>query len=143
VHLVAAEEMIWSKAFVMERERYDGADVLHILRKSARELDWVRLLRRFSPHPAILLSYLVLFEFVYADHRDAIPQWVMEELWQRTRQPDAASPPVCRGTLISREQYLVDLQGWGYQDAREVPHGRMTSQQIRDWTDAIWTEKDK
>jgi hypothetical protein len=67
----------------------------------------------------------------------------MEELWQRTRQPESASPPVCRGTLISREQYLVDLQGWGYQDAREVPHGRMTSQQIRDWTDAIWADKVK
>ena len=50
VHLAAAEEMIWSKAFVMERERYDGADILHILRKSAREVDWVRLLRRFGPH---------------------------------------------------------------------------------------------
>jgi hypothetical protein len=141
VHLVATEEMIWSKAFVMERERYDGADVLHILRKSARELDWVRLLRRFAAHPAVLLSHLVLFEFVYGDDRDAIPQWVMEELWRETRQTGAVSPQVCRGTLLSREQYLVDLQTWGYHDAREMPHGRMTSQQIRDWTDAIGADK--
>ena len=32
VKLVPAEEMIWSKAMIMERERYDGADVAHLLR---------------------------------------------------------------------------------------------------------------
>ena len=59
-----AEEMIWSKAFVMERERYDGADITHILRKSGATIDWVRLLRRFGSHAAVLLSHLVLFQFV-------------------------------------------------------------------------------
>lgn len=29
------EEMIWAKAFVMERERYDGADVAHLIRACA------------------------------------------------------------------------------------------------------------
>ena len=141
VHLVPAEEMIWSKAFVMERERYDGADVLHIVRKSAREMDWVRLVRRFAPHPAVLLSHLVLFEFVYPDHRDAIPEWVMDELWQRSRAHESLPQKLCRGTLTSREQYLVDVHNWGYHDAREMPHGRMTAQQIREWTAAIWDDK--
>jgi hypothetical protein len=31
VKLVPAEEMIWTKAMIMERERYDGADVAHLL----------------------------------------------------------------------------------------------------------------
>jgi hypothetical protein len=141
VHLVAAEEMIWSKAFVMERERYDGADVIHILRHSARELDWVRLLRRFDPHPGVLLSFLVQFEFVYPDHRGDIPEWVMDDLWRRSRAPEPAPRGLCRGTLISREQFLVDVENWGYHDAREMPHGRMTAQQIREWTNAIWDDR--
>ena len=29
--LCAPEEMIWMKAFIMERERFDGADIAHIL----------------------------------------------------------------------------------------------------------------
>jgi hypothetical protein len=141
VHLVAAEEMIWSKAFVMERERYDGADVLHILHKSAADIDWVRLARRFNPHPAILLSYLLQFEFVYPDYRDLVPAWLMDELWSRTRRREPLPPNLCRGTLLSREQFLIDVQNWGYHDAREVPLGRMTAQQIREWTAAIWSEK--
>ena len=28
----APEEMIWMKAYIMERERFDGADIAHILR---------------------------------------------------------------------------------------------------------------
>ena len=40
VRLVAAEGMVCSKAFVMERERFDGADVAHVLRKSGAQMDW-------------------------------------------------------------------------------------------------------
>src|SRR4051812_9710234 len=40
-----AEEMIWSKAFVNERERYDGADVNHLLLKAGRQMDWERMMR--------------------------------------------------------------------------------------------------
>jgi hypothetical protein len=70
-----------------------------------------------------------------------VPAWVLDELWRRTRAPEPLPRRMCRGTLISREQYLVDIEQWGAHDAREMPHGRMTPQQIRDWTDAI--EKDK
>src|SRR6187455_871025 len=31
VRLIPAEEMIWSKGLIMERERYDGADVAHVI----------------------------------------------------------------------------------------------------------------
>ena len=48
---------------------------------------------------------------------------------------------LCRGTLISREQYLIDVNEWGYLDAREMPFGRMTAQQIQEWTAAIVKDK--
>src|SRR5437870_1004227 len=49
-----AEELIWSKALVMARERYDGADVAHLLYARGRSLDWRRLLDRFGPHWRVL-----------------------------------------------------------------------------------------
>src|SRR5262249_18262669 len=45
VKLCAPEEMIWHKAFVMERERFDGADIAHLVRERADKLDWDRMLR--------------------------------------------------------------------------------------------------
>lgn len=141
VHLVPAEEMIWSKAFVMERERYDGADLAHIILKSGEGLDWVRLIRRFGSQAAVLLSHLVLFQFIYPGHRDTVPVWVMDELWHRTRTIEPLPASLCRGTLISREQYLTDVTAWGYVDARTMPVGRMTPQQIEEWTTAIAADK--
>src|SRR5262249_5168140 len=32
VSVIPAEEMIWQKSYIMERERFDGADVAHLLR---------------------------------------------------------------------------------------------------------------
>src|SRR5690349_8665507 len=40
VRLCPPEELLWSKAFIMERERFDGADVLHLIRALAERLDW-------------------------------------------------------------------------------------------------------
>jgi hypothetical protein len=141
VHLVAAEEMIWSKSFVMERERYDGADVAHIVRQSGATIDWVRLIRRFGSNAAVLLSQLILFQFIYPAHRATVPDWVMDELWHRARSNEPVSDRLCRGTLLSREQYLPDVTEWGYLDAREMPVGRMTAQQIQEWTAAIADNK--
>ena len=78
VRLCAPEEMIWSKGYIMERERYDGADVAHILRSCAESLNWERLLQRFDPHWQLLLSYLVLFGFIYPSERHRVPAAVIK-----------------------------------------------------------------
>src|SRR6476646_334817 len=54
VKIAPPEETIWSKAFVMERERYDGADVAHLVHARAEALDWGRLARRFGSHWRVL-----------------------------------------------------------------------------------------
>jgi hypothetical protein len=137
--LCPVEEILWQKAFIMERERFDGADVLHLLRSRGPKLDWDRLLERFGPHWPVLLSHLVLFQFVYPSEKEAIPQRVWTELLPRLREETNAASTrekVCRGTLLSRVQYLNDIESSGYEDARLPPQGPMTSEQIIHWTAA-------
>jgi hypothetical protein len=138
VRLTPVEEMVWSKAFIQERERSDGADVLHLLRETGPSLDWPRLLMRFGDHWRVLLSHLVLFGYVYPDKRDSVPGWVMEELLRRlsVSRPNLQND-VCYGTLLSREQYLHDLERLHYRDGRETPRGPMTPEEIAIWTAAI------
>jgi hypothetical protein len=138
VRLSPVEEMIWSKAFIQERERFDGADVLHLLRETAPSLDWPRLLMRFGDYWRVLLSHLILFGFVYPDKRQTVPAWVMDELLRRlsVSRPNMNSD-VCYGTLLSREQYLHDIERTKYRDGRAEPIGPMTEEQIRIWTEAI------
>lgn len=139
VSLCPAEETIWSKAFVMERERYDGADIAHLLHARAETLDWGRLARRFGPHWRVLLSHLILFGFTYPSERRRIPEPLMRRCLQLLEQEmrQASTRRICRGPLTSRAQYLVDVQLWGYDDARILPHGSMTEEDASIWTAAI------
>ena len=140
VKLCPAEEMIWSKSLIMERERYDGADVAHLLRHCSGLLNWDRLLRRFGPNWRVLLSHLVLFGFIYPGERALVPSGVMRELVNRLLAEldvPTRDSKVCQGTLLSRAQYLVDVDEWGYDDARQAPRGSMSPEQIAEWTAAI------
>jgi hypothetical protein len=145
VHLCPVEEMIWSKAFVMERERYDGADVSHLISACHRQIDWWRLVERFGDHWRVLLSHLTLFGFIYPGERTSVPAEVMRELGRRLEDESRRPEPVgriCRGTLLSREQYLTDVCHWGYADGRLWPHGSMTAADVAHWTAAIDAEEE-
>ena len=145
VKLSPAEEMIWSKGLIMERERYDGADVAHVFRHCSGLLNWDRLVRRFGPHWRVLLSHVVLFGFIYPGERALIPSAVVRDLVGRLLaelDEPTRNSKVCQGTLLSRGQYLVDVDDWGYEDARLSPRGGLTPQQIDVWTAAIDKPKD-
>jgi hypothetical protein len=146
VRLIPAEEMIWSKAFVMERERYDGADVAHVLLRTGPQLDWARLLRRFGPDWRVLMSYLVLFGYIYPSERDTVPAWVLGDLTGRLKEEAATPSPrekIYRGTVISRLQYLHDTREWGFEDVRLVdPRINMTPADVDLWTRAALAEAD-
>src|SRR5438477_11884759 len=121
--------MIWSKAFVQERERFDGADIHHLLRVKGAKFDWEHLLSRFEPHWQVLLAHLITFRFAFPSRKDQVPAWVMRELIGRLEKAEgeaAIAEQICRGTLLSRQQYLHETNVEGYRDAREI--------ESRDWT---------
>ena len=139
VKLCAPEEMIWMKAYIMERERFDGADIAHILRCCVADIDWAHLVRRFGHDWRVLLSHLILFGYIYPGERARIPPAIMEDLIARLQSEARTAGParLCRGTLLSRQQYLVDVQEWGFDDARLEDRVQMNEKDIADWTNAI------
>ena len=141
VRVANMEDSLLSKAFIMERERYDGADIAHLLQVNAERLDWASLLDRFGPNWRVLLAHLTLFGFIYPGERHRIPAWVMDKLIARlaaeSRQPPVQDPHICAGTLLSREQYLHDVEQLGYLDGRLTPASTMTPEDVAQWTDAI------
>ena len=140
VGLIPAEEMIWSKGLIMERERFDGADVAHMIKNVGLELDWQRLLDRYGEHWRALYAHLILYGFIYPSRRSNVPKWVMHGLAARlaaeVEEPDS-DDKICFGTLVSRQQYLLDIDEWGFADARLEPLGRMNADEIAEWTAGI------
>jgi hypothetical protein len=120
--IASPEDTISFKAYIQERHRYDGADVVHIIVGEKGKLDWDHLLMRMGEHWPVLLTHLINFFFVYPSHRDYVPRWVFDNLMDRLRSAmdnPAEVFPVCQGTLISTFSYVADLER-GYQDARKL-----------------------
>jgi hypothetical protein len=135
--IAPAEEMIWQKAYIQERERFDGADIHHLLRCRGARLDWEHILRRFGDHWPVLLGHLLSFRFAFPSDKEQVPSWVMRELMGRVAGDEelpAARDRICRGTLLSRQQYLSEVNEHGYRDAREL--------EVDGWAgDTVWPVK--
>jgi hypothetical protein len=118
VKMIPAEELIWCKLYVQNRERFDGADVNHIILKWGKKLDWTRVLFRMDQHWHLLLAQILMFQFVYpADYRELIPKWLFDELVSRANMQYDLPPSlekVCRGPVIDQTQYATDIKDWDY-----------------------------
>jgi predicted nucleotidyltransferase len=141
VRVANIEDSLLSKAFIMERERFDGADIAHLLQANAEQIDWAGLLERFGANWRVLLAHLTLFGFIYPGERHRVPTWLMNKLIAHlaaeTRHSGAPDPHVCAGTLLSREQYLHDVDRLGYVDGRLTQASTMTPRDVAVWTEAI------
>ncbi|MGI8893471.1 MAG: nucleotidyltransferase [Bacteroidia bacterium] len=117
VKIMSAEDLIWCKIYVQNRERYDGADINHLILKYGEKLNWNRVLDRLDQHWQLLLQHLINFQFVYPSDRDIVPRWLMEELFSRSHELydlPASTEKVCRGPIIDQTQYRVDITDWNY-----------------------------
>jgi len=119
IPIMSPTELIWSKVFLQDRNRYDGADIAHLLLKQCEEIEWRRLLSYLDQYWEVLLIHLINFRFIYPTERNRIPYWLMDELTGRLGMKTKLPVPttkICRGRLFSRSDYLVDIKEWGYAD---------------------------
>jgi hypothetical protein len=86
LRLVPPEEMIWSKIYVVQRERCDFPDIVNILYACGAELDWPCLLERLRGEERLLASVLSIFAWLAPGRANLIP----EAVWQKLAIPRPA-----------------------------------------------------
>lgn len=120
VKVLAAEELIASKLFVTRRERFDGADIAHIVYAAGNVLDWNRLLQLAGDHWEMLLWSLVLFHYIYPMSK-SVPSLVWEELLAKFRTDIEHPDPKAafRGSLIDENMFAIDVKEWGLENVIE------------------------
>jgi hypothetical protein len=120
--VLAAEELLVSKLFVVHRERFDGADIAHVVYASQGKLDWSRILMLVKEHWEILLFALVLYRYVYPAYSHYVPSWVWQRLLlrfsQEVTQPDPAAQ--FRGSLVDEKMFAIDVAEWGMENVRRA-----------------------
>lgn len=122
--VLAPEELIASKLFVTRRERFDGADIVHVIHGTEGRLDWGRVLELVGEHWEIVLWAMMLFHYIYPAHTDYIPREVWDDLLGRLRVAlDTPNPRAhFRGSLIDENMFAIDVHEWGM--ANLIEHHR-------------------
>jgi hypothetical protein len=116
--ILPPEELLASKLFVVRRERFDGADIAHIIYATAGQLDWHRILDLAGPHWEMLLWALLLFRYVYPAQSHYVPLLVWTQLVNRLMfrllNPDPSAR--FRGSLVDENMFAIDVNEWGLDD---------------------------
>jgi Uncharacterised nucleotidyltransferase len=127
--VLAPEELLVSKLFVTRRERFDGADIVHIIYGTAGNLDWGRILTLVGEHWEMLLWALVLFHYVYPAQTRYVPAVLWHDLLGRflklVLEPDGQGR--FRGSLIDDNMFAIDVKDWGLDDLLEEYRSRRLS----------------
>jgi hypothetical protein len=119
--ILAPEELIASKIFVTRRERFDGSDVVQLLRACGAKLDWDRLLHLLNPHWQLLYWSLMFFAYIYPSQIHLVPASVWQQLADRfhreVQQPHENEP--FRGSLIDPLMFAINVNEWGERNLYE------------------------
>jgi len=119
VKIPSVTDLIWSKVFIQNRGRYDGADIAHLILQQNHEIDWKRLMCAMEQHWEVLLIHLLNFRFIYPSEREKVPIWLLRELLSRLQHQFELPTPkmkVCRGRMFSVEDYAIDVSHLGFAD---------------------------
>ncbi len=73
---VPAEELIWIKTYVLQRDRCDWPDVINLLRAQGAHLDWSRLLSRIGDDADLVHGALIVFNWIAPEEAKNLPSWV-------------------------------------------------------------------
>lgn len=119
--VLGPEELLASKIFVVRRERFDGADVVHIIYAMRDMLDWNRVFQLVGEHWEMLLWSLVFYRYIYPRHANEIPRWVWHDLLAKFER-DLVDPKLdapFRGSLIDENMFAIDVREWGMENEIE------------------------
>ena len=105
VRAAPAEEMLWAKLYVLQRDRCDWPDVMNILYSAGPSMDWHHLLARVGEDRDLLRAAMTVFAWLCPGRSRELPRW----LWIRL---NLAVPPPDAPDIVPRRADLLDGRRW-------------------------------
>jgi hypothetical protein len=104
---IPIEELIWSKLYVLQRDRTDWGDVLNLIAAQAGAIDWTHLLNRLGSDTPLLAAALGIFAWLTPGRAQVIPLTVWQRLGVQAPQPGTEDPAGTRARAA-----LIDSRPW-------------------------------
>lgn len=104
--LLAPEEALWSKLYVLQRDRSDWPDILNLLYGVGPEINYRRVLCNLGSDAPLLAGVLVLFAWLCPARALQFPDWLWKEL-------DLERPARAEDDQLTRDRArLLDTRPW-------------------------------
>jgi hypothetical protein len=78
IRVIPPEELIWSKLYVLQRDRCDWPDIINLMCASGPHLDWGHLAKRVAEDLPLLKAVLSVVSWVSPQHALSIPRLIWE-----------------------------------------------------------------
>lgn len=104
--LLPPEEALWSKLYVLQRDRCDWPDSFNLLHGLGSQLDWKRLFHLLGSDARLLAGLLCAYAWLSPDGARQLPNWIWTEL--AISQPEEESTTA----LTRRRAGLLDSRPW-------------------------------
>lgn len=83
VRFMAAEDLVMAKVFTLNHQRSDWPDVFQVIRGVGGRLNWRYVLTKLGDNWPVLLSLIVLYDWVYPSETCKVPEFVRDDLLRR------------------------------------------------------------
>ncbi|GFO70384.1 hypothetical protein GMLC_39630 [Geomonas limicola] len=108
--LLPVEELIWSKLYIVRRDRSDWPDLLSLLYRHGPELDWEHLLADLEADTLVLGGVVNLFRWLCPGVANRFPELVWARLGLTPPEPDERPIDRNRVALFKAEQLFCEDQ---------------------------------
>jgi hypothetical protein len=78
--VIPPEELIWSKLYVLQRDRCDWPDIINLIGATGSTLDWNHLLRRVDHDAGLMRGLLAVFSWLSPERAAEFPKWLWKKL---------------------------------------------------------------
>jgi hypothetical protein len=104
---IPIEELIWSKLYVMQRERCDWGDVLNLVGSGTDSIDWARLVDRLAEDAPLLAGALSVFGWLDSVRAQKIPRSVWDGLGLKPPPPVGPANAGTRANLLDSRPWFL------------------------------------
>ena len=110
VKVIPAEELLFIKLYVLQRDRSDWPDLLNLLYATSATLDWERVIRQLNTDLPLLTGLLSIFAWVCPNRIGDIPAPLRKRAGIIKPRRPASGPDVDRIRLLDSRPWFAALQ---------------------------------